>query len=95
MPPSPLSFLDFLLQLLPYAVGGGGLFALYISWKTRKSTVEISEASALQEMQKGYAQMVLDNETLKKELRNEIKKLQDQLQKYMEQCAICANNKIK
>lgn len=60
------------------------------------------EATAAQEIAKAYRDMVIDNENLRKELKEELEKVKKEshevkqmLQKYIDQCKTCTNNKIQ
>ena len=60
------------------------------------------EATAAQEVIKAYRDMVIDNESLRKELKEELEKVKKEyhevkelLEKYIIQCKTCTNNKIQ
>lgn len=74
--------------------GGTGIVSLILAKRERRATVSVTEANAVQEMQKAYAQMVIDNEEMKKELKEELRLVKEDLKKYIQQCKICPNNKI-
>ena len=55
---------------------------------------EQEKATANQEIQKAYRDMVIDNESFRKELMKEFEKVKEQLRIYKLQCSGCANNKL-
>lgn len=57
--------------------------------------VSKEEATAFQEWQKVYKDMVSDNEQFRKNLMDEFKKMEEKLDLYVKQCSFCPNNKIK
>ncbi len=101
--------IDFLKEVMPYLIGSGGLVFYVLSIKERKANIKATEATAeqtysqskvtdttaLQELQKAYREYVIDNEKVLQELRNEISNIKIELKKYVNQCTLCPNNKIK
>lgn len=55
---------------------------------------EKEKATANQEIQKAYRDMVIDNEAFRKELMQEFEKVKNELRLYKSQCSKCVNNKI-
>lgn len=101
MPLQQPSIWDILLQLLPYLFGTGGFITLYIAWKTRKSTVKQTEATALESIDTIYDKMSarVDKEIEKYQKiidkqDSKIGKLETLLNEYISQCKTCVNNKI-
>ncbi|MFN3753303.1 hypothetical protein [Flavobacterium sp.] len=90
----PLPILELIKTIFPYLLGSGGLILFLLSRKQRNANAEVTEASALQGMQKSYQQYVKDNNEVIAELRKEIKEIRGQLKRYINQCKDCSNNKM-
>lgn len=98
--PQP-SIWDIVLQLFPYVFGTSGLVAFFLAWKTRKSTVKQAEATSLESIDAIYdkmsARVAKELEKYQKTIDKQdekIKSLESLLNKYINQCQTCANNKI-
>lgn len=96
MPPITLT------EILNYILGSTTLVSIYLAWKSRKSTIKQTEATALESIDTIYDKM---SERVDKELEKyqniiekqdiKIQTIEKLLGSYIEQCTVCPNNKIK
>lgn len=86
---------ELIIPIITALFGGTGVVSFIAAKRERKAQVQVTEASALQEMQKSYAQFVLDNEKVIDGFRKELSEVKSELQQYKKQCGACSNNKIK
>jgi hypothetical protein len=85
---------ESIIAIIGTLTGGTGILAYLGAKKERKAQAELAGASALIEMQKSYAQYVIDNNKVINDLKNEIKDISTQLHNYKNQCKQCSNNKL-
>lgn len=86
---------EHILNVMTLIFGAGGIVAYIGARKERRAQTKIVEASATLEMQKSYAQYVLDNNQVICELKIELKEVKAVLKNYVKQCQLCTNNKIE
>lgn len=91
-----------LSEILNYFFGSTTLISIFIAWKSRKSAIKQAEATSLESIDSIYNKMSerVDKEIAKYEKIIEkqdtkIEELSKMLNEYVEQCSVCANNKIK
>ena len=85
--------------LLNYFLGSTTLVSIYIAWKSRKSELKKTEASALEAIDSIYTKMSIVTDKKLEEMQRvidgntiEIKNLKKQLEEYQRKCAQCSNN---
>lgn len=83
-----------LAEVLNYLFGSTTLVAIFIAWKSRKSTIKQAEATALDSIDSIYTKMsnMLDKEITK--MQQKYLELEEKLDQYVQQCSTCENNKI-
>lgn len=74
--------------------GATGIVTLLLAKRERRANASLVEANANLEMQKGYAQFVIDTNNIIRDLKIEVKDIKYELQLYKMQCRECSNNKI-
>lgn len=86
--------------LLNYFLGSTTLISIYIAWRSRKSEIKKTEASALEAIDSIYTKMSIVTDKKFEEMQRvidentiEIRNLKEQLQEYQKRCAGCLNNK--
>lgn len=77
--------METLLQILPYIFGGGGMLAFIFSYRKEK-------LSAIDQLQKVYAQFIVDTVAQIGNLKMEIEMLHKIVKNYEQQCRQCKNN---
>ncbi|WP_395074549.1 hypothetical protein [Flavobacterium sp.] len=85
--------------LLNYFLGSTTLVSIYIAWKSRKSELKKTEASALEAIDSIYTKMSIVTDKKLEEMQRiidentiEIKNLKKQLEDYQKKCAQCSNH---
>lgn len=85
--------------LLNYFLGSTTLVSIYIAWRSRKSELKKTEASALEAIDSIYTKMSVVTDKKFEEMQRtinentiEIRNLKEQLQEYQKRCAGCLNN---
>ena len=86
--------IESIVSIIGALTGGAGILAYIGAKKERKAQAELAGASALIEMQKSYAQYVVDNNAVISELKSQIIEVHAQLVNYKKQCKECSNNKL-
>lgn len=86
--------------LLNYFLGSTTLVSIYIAWRSRKSELKKTEASALEAIDSIYTKMSVVTDKKFEEMQRtinentiEIRNLKEELQEYQKRCAGCLNNK--
>lgn len=98
----PVTIFDFLLQLLPYIFTTGGIVAMVVSWRTRKSQIKQAEsnaketeATALQNIDTAYEKMSNQMNKEFDKMQKKITQLETKLENVLNQCSLCPTNKFK
>lgn len=81
------------INLLPALVGAGGVLSLIMAKRERKAAANLSNANAVDIMQKVYSQFVKDTAVEINELKEEIKMLRKVVESYRSSCQGCPNHK--
>ncbi|KGO84431.1 MULTISPECIES: hypothetical protein [Flavobacterium] len=76
-------------HLLNLFFGSTTLVSVYVAWSSRKAQVQITESTAIQELQKAYATFVQDTNQRHTEMKTEISSLRLELQGWKNKCQHC------
>lgn len=86
--------------ILNYFLGSTTLISIYIAWRSRKSEIKKTEASALEAIDSIYTKMSIVTDKKFEEMQRvieentiEIRNLKEQLQEYQKRCVGCLSNK--
>lgn len=85
---------EYLNIIISALFGTTGIITLYLAKRERKAQASIIEANANVEMQKGYAQFVIDTNNLIAGLKAELQEVKNELKACQKQCKECSSNKI-
>lgn len=82
--------LETLLTIANLLFGGTGVFAFLGARKERIAQSKITEASAVEAMQKVYQQMIIDTNVKMNQMQEEINSLKAALKAQLDKCNNCS-----
>lgn len=82
-----------LFPLIGALLSGGGILTLAIARKERKAAADLTNANAVEIIQKVYQQFVKDTALEIGQLKEEVRMLREVVQKYKDRCDSCPNKR--